>query len=312
MLNRISGFAVVALAALAACSKSAPESGAALPAAKGPAPAAPADDKSSWPKTLNVSAIPDIKNRDELLTTFGAFTTRLTKELGIEVKFEPVTDYPATVDGFAAGRLDLVWYGAVTSVQASKQSKGNLERLVCRAEDKNFTSVFVAAPDSGIKTLADLKGKTFSFGSMASTSGHVMPRYFMLMAGVDAAKDLAKFSFSGAHDATVKAVESGAVQAGALNYLVWNSMTAKKSYDPAKVALFLTSPDFTDYCWCARKDLPASLRKAIKDMFLGLDASKPDDKKLLDLQKATKYIACDDAWWKVAEDAAKALGMLKD
>jgi phosphonate transport system substrate-binding protein len=134
----------------------------------------------------------------------------------------------------------------------------------------------------------------------------------MLLAGVDAEKDLAKFSFSGAHDATVKAVESGAVQAGALNYIVWNSMTAKKSYDPAKVALFLTSPEYTDYCWCARKDLPQSLRKAIKDFFLGLDPAKPEDKKLIDLQKGTKYIACEDAWWKTAEDAAKALGMLKD
>src|SRR5262245_28826684 len=100
--------------------------------------AAAEDDKAGWPKTLNVSAIPDIKNRDQFLTTYTAFTERLAKELGVEVKFVPVADYPATVDGLAGGRLDLVWYGGVTSVQAVKQSKGNCERLVTRKDEPHF------------------------------------------------------------------------------------------------------------------------------------------------------------------------------
>jgi phosphonate transport system substrate-binding protein len=280
-------------------------------AAAGPRAAAE-DDKASWPKTLQVSAIPDIKNRDLFLTTYTAFTDRLSKELGIEVKFVPVTDYPATVDGLAGGRLDLVWYGGVTSVQAVRQSKGNCERIVTRKDEPHFKSVFIAAPDAGIKSLADLKGKTFSFGSESSTSGHIMPRYFMIKAGLDPMKDLAKISFAGAHDATVKAVESGAVQAGALNHLVWEAMTKDKKYDATKVAAFWTTPEYIDYCWCVRKDLPAGLRKALKDFFLGLDPAKPDDKKLLDLQKTTKYIEAKDEWWTTIEDAAKALGMLKD
>ena len=123
---------------------------------------------------------------------------------------------------------------------------------------------------------------------------------------------MGKISFSGAHDATVKAVEAGTVQAGALNYLVWDAMTAEKKYDPAKVAVFWTTPEYVDYCWCARKDLPASLRQALKDFFLGLDASRPEDKQLLDLQNATKFIACKDEMWKGIEEAAKSAGMLKD
>lgn len=139
-----------------------------------------------------------------------------------------------------------------------------------------------------------------------------MPRKFLMDAGIDPAKDLAKISFSGAHDATAKAVEAGTVQAGALNYLTWEQMTKDKKVDPAKVAVFWTTPEYVDYCWCARKDLPAGLRKALREFFVGLDSKKPDDKTLLDLQNASKYVEAKDEWWKGIEDAAKAAGMLKD
>ncbi|MCE9636059.1 MAG: putative selenate ABC transporter substrate-binding protein [Planctomycetes bacterium] len=321
MLNRlfIAAFTLVTAFTVAACGDkpAAPAGdgghGAAPKAPDAPkAPEAPKDDRASWPKVLNVSAIPDIKNRDEFLTTYAPFVERLKTKLGIDVKFDPVTEYTATVDKLASGGLDLVWYGGYTSVQAARASKGNMERLVCRAEDLKFKSVFVAAPGSGIKTLADLKGKTFSFGSESSTSGHLMPRSFLLAAGMDPKTALGKVSFSGGHDATVKAVEAGTVEAGALNYLVWDKMTAEKKYDPAKVAVFWTTPEYVDYCWCTRKDLPAGLRKAMKDLFLGLDAKNPEDAALLAKQKATKYVECNDAMWKGIEDAAKSAGMLKD
>jgi phosphonate transport system substrate-binding protein len=269
------------------------------------------DDKASWPKKLNVSAIPDVSQND-LLTTYEPFCARMSEGLGIEVKFTPVTDYPATVDGLVAGRLDLVWYGGLTSVQAVKASKGNVERVACREDDLRFKSYFIAAPDSGVKTLADLKGKAFSFGSQISTSGHLMPRYFLLKEGIDPEKDFANVSYSGAHDKTAKAVESGTVQAGALNYKTWDKMVAEKKIDTTKAAVFWTTPEYVDYCWCARKDLPAGLRAAIKNLFLSLDPAKPEDKKLMDLQKTKKYVECDDAKWASIEEAAKTAGLLKD
>ena len=310
MMNRFvawgAGAFVTALAVMAAgCSK--PADDAAKPAVR----AASVDDRAGWPKVLNVSAIPDV-NQNTLLTTYAPFTEYLSKRLGVEVKFTPVTDYPGTVDGIAAGRLDLVWFGGYTSVQAVKAAKGNVERLVCRVEDLKFKSVFVANPASGIKRLADLKGKTFSFGSLSSTSGHLMPRSFLRAAGIDAETDLGNVSYSKGHDATVIAVETGAVEAGALNYLVWDKMTAEKKYDATKVAVFFITPEYVDYCWCARKDLPASLRVAIKKAFLDLKASDAENKQLMDLQKATGYVECKDEWWNGIEEAAKAAGMLKD
>lgn len=316
--------ASAALAGLAGCSKPAEEapkpaagSPEAKPAdakaapAKAPAEAKPADDRASWPKVLNVSAIPDVA-QNQMLVQYPPFAERLSKELGIEVKFNPVTDYPSTVDGLAAGRIDLVWYGGYTSVQAFRAAKGNVERVACRAEDLKFKSVFIANPALGLKSLADLKGKTFSFGSNSSTSGHLMPRYFLQKEGISPEKDFANVAYSKGHDKTVEAVEVGAAQAGALNFKVWDKLTAEKKYDASKVAVFWTTPEYVDYCWCMRKDLPAGLRAAVKTFFLSLDPSKPDDKKLMDLQTTTKYVECDDSKWTSIEEAAKAAGMLKD
>ncbi|MFQ5693083.1 MAG: phosphate/phosphite/phosphonate ABC transporter substrate-binding protein, partial [Nitrospinota bacterium] len=152
------------------------------------------------PKVLRVSAIPD-EAPTELVRKFKPLVRYLEGQLGMRVKFIPVVDYAATVEGLAAGKLDLVWYGGFTYVQARKRT-GNAVPLVMRLADANFHSKFIARRDSGIESLADLKGKTFAFGSVSSTSGHLMPRFFLQKSGIIPERDFAKFSFSGAHDAT--------------------------------------------------------------------------------------------------------------
>ncbi len=275
-------------------------------------PAASLDqDRSGWPRTLRVSAIPDV-NQSQLAVTYQPFAEYLSKRLGIPVEFTPVTDYAATVDGLASKRLELVWYGGYTSVQAVRATGGNAERLAMRAEDRQFKSVFVTHPGAGVASLADLKGKTFSFGSQSSTSGHLMPRYFLKENGIDPDKDFTRLNYSGAHDATAKAVEGGVVDAGALNYLTWARLVEETKVDTTKIRVFWTTPEYVDYCWVARRDLPASLREAIRSAFLELDPADPADKALLDLHKASRYVEANDADWKGIENAARAAGMLQD
>ncbi|HEX9444314.1 MAG TPA: phosphate/phosphite/phosphonate ABC transporter substrate-binding protein, partial [Candidatus Binatia bacterium] len=187
-------------------------------------------------KELRISAIPD-ENPQELLRIYTPFADYLSKEVGMPVKFTPVVDYPATVEGLSAGKLDMVWYGGLTSVQAARMAKG-AKRVVMRKEDTEFKSQFITRKDTGVRELKDLKGKTFSFGNVASTSGHLMPRYYLVKAGINPEKDFSKFSFSGAHDATAAWVEAGRVDAGALNFLVWDKLVANKKVDTDKVHVF--------------------------------------------------------------------------
>jgi len=267
---------------------------------------AAAEDKP----VLRVSAIPD-EAPTELQRKFKPLGDYLAKELGMEVKFMPVTDYAATVEGLAGGHLDLVWYGGFTFVQARRRT-GNAIPLVQREEDAHFHSKFITRAGSGIRSLQDLKGKTLAFGSESSTSGHLMPRFFLLKQGIDPNRDLARYAFSGAHDATAKWVESGKVDAGALNESVWKKLVDEKKVDTSKVEVFYTTPDFFDYNWTVRGDLDPKLVQKLRAAFLALDPSRPEQKAILDLQRAKRFIETRPENYTGIEEAAKSAGLIKD
>ena len=266
--------------------------------------------RADVPEVLRVSAIPD-ENPTELLRIYTPFVQYLARELRLKVQFTPVVDYAATVEGLAAKKLDLVWYGGFTSVQAVRRTQGQATRLALRQEDAEFKSVFIARPGSGIKSLPDLKGKTFAFGSVGSTSGHLMPRSFLLEAKVSPERDFKQLAYSGAHDATALWVESGKVEAGALNFLVWDKLVATKKVDLSKVDVFYTTPPYVDYVWTARGDLDRGLQERITAAFLKLDPANPAHKEIMDLQRASKFIATQPENYKGIEEAARSAGLLK-
>ncbi len=259
---------------------------------------------------LRVSTIPD-EAPTELIRKFKPLTQYLEKELGMEVKFIPLVNYAATVEALSAGKVDLVWYGGFTHVQARIRTKGDAIPLVMRIRDLKFKSKFIASKTSGIKNLKDLKGKTFAFGSVSSTSGHLMPRHFLKKAGLSPEQDFKKFSFSGAHDATAKWVEAGKVQAGALNEAVWDKLVKSKKVDLTKVSVIYTTPGYADYNWTARAGLGEEKLSRIAKAFLKLDPQNPEHKKILDLQRAKGYIKAKPSYFDGIEAAATDAGLLK-
>ena len=266
--------------------------------------------RSEAQTTLKVSAIPD-ESPTELQRKFAPLGKYLEANIGIPVEFTPVTDYAATVEGLAARKLDMVWYGGFTFVQARIRTNGTAIPLVQRAEDEKFQSVFITQPNSGINSLADLKGKTFTFGSQSSTSGHLMPRWFLLQNGIDPDKDFRRMAFSGAHDATALQVAGGKVDAGAMNISVWNKMFEEKKLDPSQVRVFYTTPPYYDYNWTVRGDLDPVLVQKLKHAFLALDPTQPAHKEILDLQRASKFILTTPENYRGIEQAARSAGLLK-
>ncbi|MCM5569628.1 putative selenate ABC transporter substrate-binding protein [Burkholderiaceae bacterium FT117] len=258
---------------------------------------------------FRVSAIPD-ESPTELQRKFKPLGEHLERKLGMKVEFVPVTDYAASVEALVNKKVDMVWFGGFTFVQARIRSKDGVEPLVQRAEDEKFRSVFITPADSGVSKLEDLKGKSVAFGSPSSTSGHLMPRSFLLAAKIDPDRDL-RVSFSGAHDATALAVAGGRVAAGALNISVWEKMVAEKRVDPEKVRVFYTTPPYYDYNWTVRKDIDPALRAKLLDAFLSLDPAVPADKQILDLQRASRFVPTKAANYASIEEAARSAGLLK-
>lgn len=257
---------------------------------------------------LRVSAIPD-EAPTELLRKFKPLGAYLEKELGMQVEFVPVADYPAVVEALATDRLDLAWLGGFTFVQVRLKT-GNAIPLVQREQDAQFTSKFITA-NPEVKSLADLKGKTFAFGSISSTSGSLMPRYFMLKDGIKPESYFSRIGYSGAHDATAAWVQAGKVDGGVLNASVWDKLVAAGKVDTAKVRVFATTPAYYDYNWTVRGTLDPALTAKIKQAFLALDPANPEHKAILDLQAASRFIETAPENYKGIEDAARAADLLK-
>jgi phosphonate transport system substrate-binding protein len=259
---------------------------------------------------LRVTTIPE-EAATEQIRKFGPLTKYLERTVGMKVDFVPVNDYPAAVEALVNKQVELVWFGGFTYVQAQIRSGGKIIPIAQREEDTSFRSVFITQTNSGIKRLADLKGKQVSFGSPSSTSGHAMPRSFLLEAGIDPEKDFKRVAYSGAHDATIAAVVNGRVDAAALDITVWRKFVSENKVDTTKVDVFFTSPPFYNYNWSVHADMPAPLREKITAALLNLNMNNPEGKEILTLNRATKYIPTKPENYKGLENAARNIGLIR-
>ncbi|MBM3383973.1 MAG: putative selenate ABC transporter substrate-binding protein [Betaproteobacteria bacterium] len=261
-------------------------------------------------QALKVTTIPE-EAATEQVRKFGPLTKYLERTLSMKVEFTPVNDYPAAVEALVNRQVDLVWFGGFTHVQAQLRSGGKIVPIAQREEDAQFRSVFITQVNSGIKSLADLKGKQVSFGSQSSTSGHLMPRANLLQAKIDPEKDFKRIAYSGAHDATIASVVGGRVDAAALDITVWRKFVDDKKVDTSKVNVFFTTPPFFNYNWSVHADMPAALRERITKALLDLSVSDPQGKEILTLNRATKYIPTRAENYKDLEAAGRSAGLIK-
>jgi phosphonate transport system substrate-binding protein len=260
-------------------------------------------------QVFRVTTIPE-EAATEQVRKFMPLAKYLEKQLGMKVEFTPVSDYPAAVEALVNRKVDLVWFGGFTHVQAQLRSGGKIVPIAQREEDTKFQSVFIAKTDSGIKSLQDLKGKQVSFGSQSSTSGHLMPRHFLLEAKINPEKDFRRIAYSGAHDATIASVVSGKVDAAALDITVWRKFVSENRVDTQAVNVFYTTPTFFNYNWSMHVDSPPDLREKVKQALLALDPATPEGKEILTLNRATRYIPTTPENYKGLESAGRSAGLI--
>ena len=269
---------------------------------------------------LRIGAIPD-QNPERLNRLYENLSSELSDQLNVEVKYIPVTNYASAVTAFRTGDLDFVWFGGLTGVQARLQRKGS-KVLVQRDIDEKFHTLFIANKKSLIKKinningLKSLKGKRFTFGSESSTSGRLMPQYFLNKAGVQL-KDFKGGSpgFSGSHDATLMLVQSGSYEAGALNEQVWDSNLKRGRIDSSKVYVIWKTPSYYDYHWVVQGNLDKKFRKDftkdLTNVFLSLNAKSKKQKKILNLFGAKKFIKSRNENYNKIEKIGRKLGKIK-
>ena len=271
-------------------------------------------------QVLKIGAIPD-QNPERLNRLYGALSDELGASLNVEVQYVPVSNYAAAVSAFRSGSLDLVWFGGLTGVQARLQTPGATV-LAQRDIDAEFTSVFIANGASGLRPitsadqLVQLKGRRLAFGSESSTSGRLMPQYFLGENGVTMA-ELAGGGpgFSGSHDATIAVVQSGAYEVGALNSQVWQSNVDEGRVDPAKAAVIWRTPPYVDYHWVARPDLDSRFGDGftgrVQNALLSLTPTTERGALVLELFGAKRFIPAQNEDYSKIEAVGRQLGKIR-
>ena len=278
---------------------------------------APAAVKPSKP--FVISAIPD-QDPEKLNRLYGKLAEYLTGKLGFTVVYQPVTDYTAVTNAFKTGDIDAVWFGGLTGVQARLEVPGS-QAILQRDIDATFHSVFIVNTASGIAPFQDqsglsaLKGRTLTFGSDTSTSGRLMPQFYMSKAGVQLTDLKGEVGFSGSHDKTIKLVEAGTYEAGALNEQVWEARSKAGEVDLKKVQLVWRTPEFFDYHWIVRPDTDtkygAGTTQKFKQALLDLTVDVAAQKDILDLFGAKKFIETKNDNYKDIEAVGRAIGKIK-
>jgi phosphonate transport system substrate-binding protein len=258
--------------------------------------------------TFVFTAIPD-QDETRLVERFSRFAKYLEGRLGVPVKYVPVKSYPAAVTAFTNNDVQLAWFGGFTGFQARRAVQGS-EAIAQGAEDVNFKSYFIANSETGLKPSKDfpagIAGKTFTFGSRSSTSGRVMPEYFIrkyLAKGPD--EVFSRVGFSGDHSRTLQLVQSGAYQLGAMDYTVYETEKKAGKVDESKVAVIWETPSFPDYQFTIRGDVDktfgAGFKEKVKQAILTLE-----DKEILGYFALSRFIPASNEQYKPIEDVAAA------
>jgi phosphonate transport system substrate-binding protein len=266
------------------------------------------------PRTLFFSAIPD-QDESRLMERFGKVADYLTERLGVPVKYVPVKSYAAAVTSFRNDQLQLAWFGGLSGVQARMVTPG-AQAIAQGAEDPAFYSYIIAHSSTGLKASDDfpkeIAGKTFTFGSKGSTSGRLMPEYY-IRKNLDESPDDAfkSVGFSGNHSRTIELVQSGAYEVGAVNYQVWDSMLEEGKIDTDQVSVIWKTPDYPDYQWTIRGDVDGKwgegFSEKVKTALLEMDAPA-----LLEAFPRSKFISASNEDYLPIEETAKAIGLLDE
>ena len=264
-------------------------------------------------QTLTFSAIPD-EDETKLVQRFTKVADYLSKTLGVPVKYVPVKSYGAAVTAFKNNQIQLGWFGGLSGVQARRAVPGS-QALAQGEEDKAFVSYFIANAATGLPANAKdlpkaVAGKTFTFGAKTSTSGRLMPEFYIRKElGKGPEEVFSRVGFSGDHTKTVELVASGAYEVGAVNFSSFDDMVAKKQVDPAVVRIVWKTPPYPDYNWTIRGDADktfgAGFTDKVRAALLGMS-----DPELLASFPRNKFIPATNADYEPIVAVGQQLGLL--
>lgn len=255
--------------------------------------------QASNPAVLRVALLPD-ENASTIVQNAAPLKVYLERTLGKDIELIVTTNYASMIEAMRLGRIEVAYFGPLSYVLAKSKAPGIEAFAVGLSQGSpTYKSIIIARSDGPVKTLADIRGKTVGFGDFASTSSHLIPRALLARNGIVGGTDY-KYVLLGTHDAVVRAVESGKVQAGGLSQDIFKSLVAKGSIDGSKVIVLAESNPIPNYPITMQGYLAPELKASIKKAFLDLN-----QKDILKTFRADGFAATDDHAYDVLRETAK-------
>ena len=243
-------------------------------------------DNEQSVNTIRVAVLPDdgMKNRFDILINY------LSHETGVIFQKVWVKDYQQTLDKFNNKEADLVLFGGYTFVKAFKKGKGSAEPLVMRDVDTRFLSYYLVKAESKAKLISDLKGKVISFGPPLSTSGHLMPRYFLeKQYKIIPEHFFSEVKYSISHSQTIERVLHGQADVGVVNFLIFNKLSKSGKIGSRQLRILDKTPPYSNYVWTVQKTMPQRLKDVLIEAFTKLSLDKPEYRKILKITGGKAY-----------------------
>ena len=265
-------------------------------------------------ETLVFTAIPD-EDASRLRQRFDKVAGYLSRTLGVDVRYVPVKSYAAAVSAFRNNQVQLAWFGGLSGVRARALVKGS-EAIAQGREDRFFVTYFIAHHSAGVAPSENfpmgIAGKTFTFGSKGSTSGRLMPEYFVRKHFGKAPDEVfERVGFSGDHSKTLALVQSGSYQVGALNYKVWETSVAAGIVDTSRVRVIWKTPTYPDYNWTIRAGVDERFGEGFSDR-VQQALLELDDRALLDSFPRKRFIAADNSMYRPILETGRVTGVFRD
>jgi phosphonate transport system substrate-binding protein len=255
------------------------------------------------PSRLRVALLPD-ENASTLIQNAQPLKVYLEKALKKPVELIVTTDYSSMIEAMRFGRIEIAYFGPFSYVLA-KSKAPDIEPFAVGIERGQpfYNSIIVSQADGPVKAVADIKGRNFGYGDQASTSSHLIPRAFLLRAGLEGNKDY-RVVHLGTHDAVARAVQNGQVPAGALSKAIFENLIARKTIDGTKLHTVAITPPIPNYPMVMQGKLDAPLKDAIRSAFLDLK-----DRDILKTFRAEGFAATNDQAYDVLRETAKILNL---
>jgi phosphonate transport system substrate-binding protein len=267
---------------------------------------------SAVAETFIFTAIPD-QDESRLQERFGKVAAYLEKALGVEVKYIPVKSYAAAVTAFRNNQVQLAWFGGLSGVQA-RELVPNSEAIAQGYEDQFFVTYIITHHSTGLSKSDDfptsIAGKRFTFGSKGSTSGRLMPEFYIRQAlNKTPEQAFSRVGFSDDHSRTIALVQSGAYEVGAVNYKVWEDELAAGIIDPSQVSVIWKTPSYPDYQWSIRGDVDdrfgAGFKAKVTKTLLAIS-----DPEILAAFPRQSFVKASNDDYQAIKDTATAIGLM--